>query len=407
MARAGKAGKALGIAAFSAVIGGLAGTIVLTFLSEPFARVALEFSSAEFFAIIVFGLTSVAALGAGSLRLALISLIIGLLIGVVGLDDIYGQERFTFGSSILRDGIDFQVVMMGVYAMAEVLERLSQGYPSANISGRDGIAAQLPRPRELWNLWPTLSRATATGMVIGVIPGAGATVGAFVSYGVEKLFCRRRKLLGTGIPEGLAAPNAAANATVGGAFIPLLTLGIPGSGATAVILGAFLIKGIQPGPNIFTSANELVYAIFATQYVALVIMLALTYLSVRLYVKILQMPESIIAAMIMIFTVLGAYSLRSDMSDVWLMVGFGVLGYVMRRFNFPIAPLVLGVILGPLAERHFMQTMFSTHNDLAIFVTRPISALFLALAAATVAVAFIRQRLEARADRDAAMPAQD
>jgi putative tricarboxylic transport membrane protein len=407
MARHGQAGKALGIAAFSAVIGGLAGTIVLTFLSEPFAHVALEFSSAEFFSIIVFGLTSVTALGVGSLRLALISLIIGLLIGVVGLDDIYGQERFTFGSSILRDGIDFQVVMMGVYAMAEVLERLSQYYPSANISGREGIAAQLPAPRDLLKLWPTLSRATVTGMVIGVIPGAGATVGAFVSYGVEKLFCARRNLLGTGIPEGLAAPNAAANATVGGAFVPLLTLGIPGSGATAVILGAFLIKGIQPGPNIFTSATTLVYSIFAAQYVALVVMLALTYMSVRLYVKILQMPEPIIAALIMVFTVLGAYSLRSDMSDVWLMVGFGVLGYAMRRFDFPIAPLVLGVILGPLAERHFMQTMFSYHNDLTIFVTRPISVVFLLLAAATVAVALVRKRLETRAYREAELHAQD
>jgi len=407
MARAGEAGKALGIAAFSAVFGGLAGTIVLTFLSEPFARVALEFSSAEFFSIVVFGLTSVTALGTGSLRLALISLIVGLLIGAVGLDDIYGQERFTFGFAILRDGIDFQVVMMGVYAMAEVLERLSQGYPTANLSGREGIAARLPSARELLRLWPTLTRATVTGMVIGVIPGAGATVGAFVSYGVEKLFARRRKLLGTGIAEGLAAPHAAANATVGGAFVPLLTLGIPGSGATAVILGAFLIKGIQPGPNIFTTANTLVYSIFATQYLALVIMLALTYLSVRLFVKILQMPESIIAALILIFTVLGAYSLRSDMSDVWLMVGFGVLGYVMRRFDFPVAPLVLGVILGPIAERHFMTTMISYHNDLTIFVTRPMSALFLALAAASVAVALIRQRLETSAYHEAEMQAQD
>jgi putative tricarboxylic transport membrane protein len=407
MARAGQAGKALGIAAFSAVFGGLAGTIVLTFLSEPFAKVALEFSSAEFLSIVVFGLTSVTALGAGSLRLALISLILGLLIGMVGLDDIYGQERFTFGSPILRDGIDFQVVMMGVYALAEVLERLSQGYPSTNVTGGRNIAAKLPGARELLRLWPTLSRATATGMVIGVIPGAGATVGAFVSYGMEKLFCARRRLLGTGIAEGLAAPNAAANATIGGAFIPLLTLGIPGSGATAVILGAFLIKGIQPGPNIFTTSNELVYAIFATQYLALVIMLALTYLSVGLYVKILQAPESIIAALIVIFTVLGAYSLRSSMSDVWLMVGFGILGYVMRRFDFPVAPLVLGVILGPIAERHFMTTMISYHNDLTVFVTRPISAMFLALAAATVVVALIRNRLETRAYREAALLAQD
>jgi putative tricarboxylic transport membrane protein len=407
MARAGQAGKALGVAAFSALFGGLAGTLVLTFLAKPFADVALQFSSVEFFSIVVFGLASVTALGASSLRLAMISLVLGLLIGMVGLDDIYGQARFTFDTRILRDGIDFQVVMMGVYALAEVLERLSQGYPSGSVSGGRNVAARLPSLRELWQLWPTIGRSTATGMAIGVIPGAGATVGAFVAYGMEKLFGRRRKLLGTGIAEGLAAPNAAANATIGGAFIPLLTLGIPGSGATAVILGAFLIKGIQPGPNIFTTSNELVYAIFAAQYLALVIMLVLTYLSVGLYVKILQMPESIIAALIVIFTVLGAYSLRSNMSDVWLMVGFGILGYVMRRFDFPVAPLVLGVILGPIAERHFMTAMISYHNDVTIFLMRPISAMFLALAAATVAITLVRRRLETRAYREATLLAQD
>ena len=407
MARAGQAGKALGIAAFSAVIGGLGGTLVLTFLTEPFARVALQFSSTEFFSVVVFGLTSVTVLGTGSVRLAVISLMIGLLIGTVGLDDIYGQERFTFGSPILRDGIDFQVVLMGVYALAEVLERLSQRYPIAIITDAASVAAKLPGIRELAALWPTLTRSTATGMVIGIIPGAGATIGAFVSYGIERLFARRRKLLGTGIPEGLAAPNAAANATIGGHFIPLLTLGIPGSGATAVILGAFLIKGVQPGPNIFTTSSELVYSIFATQYIALAIMLVVTYLSVGLYVKILKIPEALIASMIIVFTLLGSYSLRSDMSDVWLMIGFGALGYLMRRFDFPVAPLVLGVILGPIAERHLLTTMLSFHNDVTVFVTRPISALFLALAVLMIAVALIRRHFDSSAFRAAELQAPD
>jgi putative tricarboxylic transport membrane protein len=407
MARAGQAGKAIGIAAFSAMIGGLGGTLILTFLTQPFAKVALEFSSTEFFSVVVFGLTSVTVLGTGSMRVALISLVIGLLIGTVGLDDTYGQERFTFGSPILRDGIDFQVVLMGVYALAEVLERLSQRYPIANLSSATSVAAKLPGLRDLAALWPTLTRATATGMVIGIIPGAGATIGAFVSYGIERLFARRRALLGTGIPEGLAAPNAAANATIGGHFIPLLTLGIPGSGATAVILGAFLIKGIQPGPSIFSTSSDLVYSIFATQYISLAIMLVVTYLSVGLYVKILQIPEALIASMIIVFTVLGSYSLRSDMSDVWLMIGFGVLGYLMRRFDFPVAPLVLGVVLGPIAERHLLTTMLSFHNDVTVFVTRPISALFLALAVLMIGLAAVRQRLETRAYHDAVMVSED
>jgi putative tricarboxylic transport membrane protein len=329
-------------------------------------------------------LTSVTVLGTGSVRVALISLMIGLLIGTVGLDDIYGQERFTFGSPILRDGIDFQVVLMGVYALAEVLERLSQRYPLANITDAASVAAKLPGIRELAALWPTLTRATGTGMIIGIIPGAGATIGAFVSYGIERLFARRRQLLGTGIPEGLAAPNAAANATIGGHFIPLLTLGIPGSGATAVILGAFLIKGVQPGPNIFTTSSELVYSIFATQYLALFIMLVVTYLSVGLYVKILKIPEALIASMIIVFTLLGSYSLRSDMSDVWLMIGFGALGYLMRRFDFPTAPVIVGLILGPLAEAQMRNALSIGQGNWSVFLERPMSLALLAIVVAVL-----------------------
>jgi putative tricarboxylic transport membrane protein len=391
MARAGSAGKAIGIAAFSAVLGGLTGTLALTFFSEPFSHFALQLSSVEFFAIVVFGLSSVTALGAGALMPAIISLALGLLIGTVGLDAIYGQERFTFGLSILRNGIDFQIILMGVYAVAEVLERLSERYPSANAAGTGKVAARLPSLRELGRLWPTLTRSCTAGMLIGAVPGAGATVGAFVAYGLERMFSRVRNLLGTGVPEGIAAPNAAASATMGGAFIPLLALGIPGSGGTAVILGAFLIKGVQPGPQIFSSSSELVYSIFATQYVALLVMLALTYLSVGLYIRILQVPEAIMATLIIVMCFLGSYSLQNDISDVWLMVVFSVFGYLMRRFDFPIAPLVLGAILGPIAERHFMTTMFSYHNDIAVFITHPVSAVFLLLAVVTFVVPILRK----------------
>lgn len=392
MARAGQAGKALGIAAFSALVGGISGALALTFLAPPFASVALRFSSPEFFAVVVFGLTSVTALGSEGMRQAVISLIIGLLIAMVGVDDIYGAERFTFGSPILRDAIDFVVVMMGVYALAEVLERLSQRFPAENVEGAAKAAAEVPGLRELGRLWKVLTRSTILGTIIGIIPGAGATVGAFISYGVEKQYGARRHLLGTGVPEGLAAPNAAANATVGGALIPLLTLGIPGSGASAVILGAFLLKGVQPGPQIFATQTNLIYSIFATQYVALALMLLFTYLSIRFYVKILQAPEAIVSAVIVIFTFLGSYALRNNISDVWQMLGFGVLGYGMRRFHFPIAPLVLGVILGPIAERNFLTTMLSFSNDLTVFVTRPFTLFMLVLSCVSVAAPIISRR---------------
>ncbi len=326
MARKGQAAKALGIATLSSVIGGILSALVLTFFSPPFAQVALSFSSPEFFAIVFFGLTSVTVLGTGSVRGALISLFIGLLLATVGIDDVSGSERFTFGSPILRDGIDFLTVMIGVYAMGEVLDRLEQRFPFESVAALGRAAAALPGVREMARMWAPLLRSFGIGTIIGAIPGAGATVAAFVSYGVERQYSKKGKELGTGAPEGIAAPNCAANAATGGALIPLLTLGIPGSGAAAVMMGAFLLHGIQPGPQIFTTSAGMVYTIFAAQYVANILMLFLGLLSIRFFVKVLQMPEPVIAAFILVFCFIGAYALRCSMSDVWIMAGSGIVG---------------------------------------------------------------------------------
>ncbi len=405
MARKGLAAKALGIATLSSVIGGILSALVLTFFSPPFAKIALSFSSPEFFAIVFFGLTSVTVLGTTSVRGALISLFIGLIVATVGVDDVTGTERFTFGSPILRDGIDFLTVMIGIYAMAEVLDRLEQRFPFESITALGEAAAKLPGIREMLSMWGPLLRSFGIGTIIGAIPGAGATVAAFVSYGVEKQYSKKGKELGTGAPEGIAAPNCAANAATGGAMIPLLTLGIPGSGAAAVMLGAFLLHGIQPGPQIFTTSTDMVYTIFAAQYVANILMLFLGLLSIRTFVKVLQLPEPIIAAFILVFCFIGAYALRSNISDVWITVGAGIIGYFMRRFNYPIAPLVLGVILGPLAERNFMTTMISFHNDWTVFFTRPVSGFMMLLSIAALLLPLWKATSERRAARqDAAAP---
>lgn len=379
MARKGLAAKALGIAIVTSVIGGILSAMVLSFFSPPFAKVALGFSSPEFFAIVLFGLTSVTVLGTTSVRGALISLFIGLLVATVGIDQIHGAERFTFDSPILRDGIDFLTVMIGVYAMGEVLDRLEQRFPAEAVGLVDKAAASLPGVREVARMWGALLRSFGIGTVIGAIPGAGATVAAFVSYGVEKQYSQKGKQFGTGVPEGVAAPNCAANAATGGAMIPLLVLGIPGSGAAAVMLGAFLLHGIQPGPRIFDTNTDMVYTIFAAQYVANILMLVGGLLSVRIFVKVLQLPEAISAAFILVFCFIGAYALRNSMSDVWIMAGSGIVGYFMRKFNYPIAPLVLGVILGPLAESAFMTTMISYRNDWTVFFTRPVSGFVMLL----------------------------
>lgn len=379
MARKGMAAKALGVAIVTSVIGGILSAIVLSFFSPPFARVALSFSSPEFFVIVLLGLTSVTVLGTTSVRGALISLFIGLLVATVGIDDIHGAERFTFGSSILRDGVDFITVMIGIYAMGEVLDRLEMRFPVESVSAIHKAAASLPTPREILSMWGPLTRSFVIGTVIGAIPGAGATVAAFVSYGVEKQYTKKGALLGTGVMEGVAAPNCAANAATGGAMIPLLVLGIPGGAAPAVMLGAFLLHGIQPGPQIFTTNTEMVYTIFAAQYTANILMLIGGLLAVPIFVKVLKLPEAICATFILVFCFIGSYALRNSMSDVWIMAGAGIIGYFMRKFNYPIAPLVLGTILGPLAESAFITSMISYRNDWTIFFTRPVCAVVMAL----------------------------
>jgi len=384
MARKGQVARALGIATMTSVIGGVLSAAVMTFLSPPFAKVALSFSTPEYFAIVFFGLTSVTVLGTTSVRGAFISLFIGLTVATVGIDEVHGSERFTFGSPILRDGIDFLVVMIGIYAMGEVLDRLEQRFPLESLATMGKAAASLPGVRELMGMRGPILRSFGIGTIIGAIPGAGAAVAAFVAYGVEKQYTDRGKLFGTGVPEGIAAPNCAANAATGGAMIPLLVLGIPGSGAAAVMLGAFLLHGIQPGPQIFETNTEMVYTIFAAQFVANVLMLFFALLSIRVFVKVLCLPEAVLASFILVFCFIGAYALRSNMSDVWIMAGFGIVGYLMRRFDYPIAPLVLGVILGPLTESAFTTSMIRYQNDWTIFFTRPVSGVMMALSIAAL-----------------------
>jgi putative tricarboxylic transport membrane protein len=381
MARAGEPAKALGWTLVAAVTGGTLSAIIMVILTEPVAKFALRFSSPEYFAVIVFGLASVVSLARGSLANALISLCFGLVIASVGTDTTYGASRFTFGLPILADGIEFLVVMVGAYGVAEVLSRMERGFAGAPITSTADAATKLPTLGEISTIKSTLIRSTILGNIIGIIPGAGATIASFVSYGVEGQVGRRRALLGTGIPEGIVAPQGAATASVGGAMIPLLAIGLPGSGATAVILGAFMLKGVQPGPQVLLHSADLVYAIFASIFLGILIMAVLGYFAIRLLVRILDFPEAIVSAFVMVFCFIGAMSIRGNVTDLWLMIAFGVIGYAADRLRFPVAPLVLGVILGPMAEEAFLNSMISYGNDWTVFFTRPISGTLMALTA--------------------------
>ncbi len=397
MARKGEPAKALGWTLFAALAGGLVAAVVMVAASEPVAKIALSFSAPEYFALVFFGLASVVCLGGGSPVNAFISLFIGLLIASVGVDGTYGIERFSFGIDTLRDGIEYLGVMVGAYGLGEVLSRLERGFTSPTLDKIGKIETKLPSASELMAVKGSFARSSILGILIGIVPGAGATIASFLSYGVEAQYGRRRKEMGTGIPEGIVAPQAAATASVGGAMIPLLTMGIPGSGATAIILGAFMLQGVQPGPQVFVSQPDLIYAIFASVFVALIGMCLLGYFAIKALVKVLDFREAAVSAFVVMFCFIGALAARNNVNDLWTIVAFGAVGYLFEKFRFPIAPLVLGTILGPLAENYFLTAMISAEGDWTTFFTRPVSLVLMLLSAITLVYPTYRRWREARA----------
>lgn len=377
MTKRGEAARALTLAIAASATGGLASALLLTFGAPPFAKLALAFDQPEFFAATFLGLVSIIAIAKATPWISLVSLFAGIVIGSVGVDPLYGLPRLTFGLPALQNGINFVVVMIGLFALGEVLEMLGQ---KAHGQGAANVKLKRPSFRELWGLKGTAARGTGIGCAIGMIPGAGATVGAVIAYGVEKQVSPRGDQFGTGVEAGLVAPEAAKNATTGAAMIPLLTLGIPGSAATAIMLAALVLHGVTPGPLLFTTQTGMVYTIFASLLLANLCMIGAGVLVARGFASLMKVPPTVLGAFIVVLSVVGAFGVRNNIADVYICLSFGVLGYLMKRHDFPSAPLVLGVILGPLAERYFMTSLANYDNDLTIFFTRPISATILGFA---------------------------
>jgi putative tricarboxylic transport membrane protein len=383
MARKGEPAKALGWALLAALIGGLVSSAVMVALAGPMGEFALKFDSPDYFAAVFFGLTTVVALAGKSMVNSLISLCVGLLVATVGIDSIYGTDRFTFGVPILRDGVQLVEVLVGMYGLGEILTRIGQGLNVQQPKGTgasDKVSTRFPTLREMLAIKITLLRSTVLGTVLGIVPGAGATITAFIAYGIEKQYGRRKQLMGTGVPEGIVAPQIGATASVAGHMIPLLTLGLPGSGATAVILAAFLLHGVQPGPMLFEdpSSTLMVYTILASMFASVIGMCILGFFWIRVVIKVLTVPQGILSAIVVMFCLVGAYANRNSMSDVWMIVIFGVLGYLFEKFKFPISPMVLGAILGPIGETAFMRSMIAGNNDWTVFFKGPISGTLMA-----------------------------
>jgi len=379
MTKKGEVKRALAIALTASATGGLFSALVLTFLSAPFATFALRFSQPEFFAATLLGLVSVIAIAKDQPLVTMVSLLIGIAVGTVGVDPLYGAARFSFGSSEMESGIRFVVVMIGLFAVGEVVDLLATNRnlrPSGTSAKGLGVKFS-----DLWSVRWAIARGTALGCMVGVIPGAGATPGAVIAYGVEKQVSKRRAEFGTGVADGLAAPEAAKNATTGAAMVPLLTLGIPGSAATAIMLAAMMLHGVNPGPLLFITDPSMVYTIFAAMIIANVLMIVCGVGVAQAFSTLMRTPPAVLGAGIIVLSVLGAFGVRNNVFDVYVCLFFGVIGWGMKRIGFPTAPLVLGVILGPLAERYFLTSLANAQQDYTVFFTRPISATILGLAA--------------------------
>jgi putative tricarboxylic transport membrane protein len=379
MTRSGRAGAALGIAAIGSFIAGTLGVVGLSLISPILADFALRFGPAEYFSLVLLGLTMAVYLSGGSALKGLVMTVLGLILGTVGLDPVFGAERFTFGLSNLTDGLDFVVVAMGLFGIAEVLSNLES--PEHPVTLKTGIKSILPTREDWKRAWGPIARGSFFGFFIGILPGGGAIISSFVSYAVEKRISKHPEQFGQGAIEGVAAPESANNAASVSSFIPLLTLGIPGNASIAMILVALMIHGIRPGPQLIAEHPDVFWGAVASMYLGNFMLLALNLPLVGLWVKLLRVPYSLLALVVVVICVVGAYSVHNSTFDVGVMIGFGIFGYLLRKTGFPAAPLVLAMILGPILERSLQQAMISSAGDPLIFVTHPLSAALLAVAA--------------------------
>jgi putative tricarboxylic transport membrane protein len=385
MALRGRAGAALTVSAVGSFIAGTIGVVGLMLLAAPVAAFGLKFGPAEQFALFLFAFTSLVGFASESRSKTLVAIVLGLLVATVGNDPLSGRSRFTFGNIDLLGGIDFVTVAVGIFGIGEVMIAFEQNYKMEFLESRLGLRDVFPTAKE-WaaSFWPIV-RGTVLGFMVGILPAAGATVAAFMSYGVEKQLSREPQRFGKGAIEGVAGPEAANNSATAGAMVPLLTLGIPGSASTAVMLGAFMIWGLRPGPLLFSKNPDFVWGLIASMYVGNVLLLILNVGFIPAFVRMLRIPFAVLMALVVVFCVMGAYTLGGSLFDVWIMAAFGVLGYVMKKLDFPQAPLVFAVVLGPLAEVTFRQALTMSQGSPAIFIASPIAATLVAGACLVVA----------------------
>jgi putative tricarboxylic transport membrane protein len=378
MARQGRAGAALAISAFGSFIAGTLAIVGLMLLAPPLAALALKFGAPENFALLALGLTMVGYLAGSSMTKGLMMACLGLLLGTVGLDPIMGTQRFTYGSFQLSGGFDFILVAMGLFGIGEVLVNVEQAVKAEVFQTK--IRGLLPSREEWRAASAPIARGSLLGFFIGVLPGGGAIISSFIAYAVEKKLSKHPERFGKGAIEGVAAPESANNSAATSSFIPLLTLGIPGNASIAMIFAALLIHGIRPGPLLVAQQPEVFWGLVASMYLGNIMLLVLNLPLIGLWVKLLKVPYPLLAPLILVFVLIGAYSVNNSAFDVGITIAFGFFGYLMRKFDFEPAPLVLAMILGPQLEASLRRSLIYSHGDLMIFFERPIAATLMALA---------------------------
>ena len=395
MARKGRAGAALAVSAIGSFIAGTIGVVALTLFAVPLTSMALKFGPAEYFTLMLFAMTAVASLTGKSPAKGMLSTVLGLMIATIGIDLQSGQPRYTMGVAEFQDGVGFIVVVVGLFAVAEVfrgMEGLFKGTAPEVIK----ISGKLWLTRDEWRrsvgpIW----RGGIIGFVIGVLPGAGGTIASILSYTTEKRLSKHPEEFGKGAIEGVAGPESANNSDTAGALVPLLTLGVPGGGATAVMLGAFIMYGIQPGPLLFQNRPDLVWGLVDSMYIGNIMLLILNLPLIGLFVRLLYIPAGVLYPLIVSISVIGAYGINGSMLDLYLILFFGVVGYIFDKVAIPVAPLVLSLVLGGIMEQSFRQAMTISGGNLKIFYGSTITVTLLVCTLISIALPFILPRLKA------------
>jgi putative tricarboxylic transport membrane protein len=390
MAKKGRAGSALSIAAIGSFVAGIVTLAALVLLAKPLSAIAIKFGPAEYFSLMLLGLGAVSGLAGKSVTKALIMTVCGLLLGTIGIDSVSGIARFTFDVPWLFQGIEFLTIAVGLFALGEVFKTiLEKDEENAEIAKINNL---LPSKEELKESAAPIVRGSLLGFFVGILPGAGATLASFFSYILEKKVSKDPSKFGTGAIAGVAAPESANNAASGGAMIPLLTLGIPGSGTTAILMGALMMYNVQPGPLLFEDHPQVAWGLIASMFIGNIMLLILNLPLVKVFAKIIQTPKQFLIPIIIAISIFGVYAVQVSTNDLLLLLICGVLGYFLTKNDYPIAPLVLGLVLGPMVENNFRRALTISNGDFSIFLTRPISLVFILITLLWLVIPFMMKR---------------